>query len=506
MPSPTRFLALAALFLSATAIVPPGHQGLPNQTPADITHPTPDNAAIVDTASQVDQKTAPPADTPPNAAVAPTVVTAVDGTVTNTTVADVASTSSRRRRHHQIARKFSREPGDGFGKRQAGKFEKVFDGLPADQHDASIQGTAYLTYTVVNNATYNVQGCLDWCANVKGCVFVNVYYEFNNYLLDFVFGEKSNLKCAAYGDFHTAVEKLNFGGQASYPQDGNETVPLTYITQSSGWRLDQDEVLDPETPDGYELVFGPTGGANNAPGYMGFSFLDKYDVAACALLCNGRGVDSNGGGCAYFNIWRAVVDGVPATYTCSMYYLASDESTAVNYGQGSLVVTLSRGYARKSALIDGGFEGYTACGDFCFAESYANWIGTSPSNGTLDASIFFSPTYAHTGHGSALLGNAFGEDPEAGTLTPAQPLKTDNGANYVVQCFIWSGYSGETLEAPAKVDILWNGERVGGSSGYTKDYTFVEAPVVATGNDKLAFVGGSAPAWTFIDDCKVYKA
>jgi hypothetical protein len=188
------------------------------------------------------------------------------------------------------------------------------------------------------------------------------------------------------------------------------------------------------------------------------------------------------------------------------YYLASDESTAVNYGQGSLVVTLSRGYARKSALIDGGFEGYTACGDFCFAESYANWIGTSPSNGTLDASIFFSPTYAHTGHGSALLGSAFGIDGEAGTLTPAQSLKTDNGANYVVQCFIWSGFSGETPEAPAKVDILWNGERVGGSNGYTKDYTFVEAPVVAAGNDQLAFVGGSAPAWTFIDDCKVYKA
>jgi hypothetical protein len=51
---------------------------------------------------------------------------------------------------------------------------------------------------------------------------------------------------------------------------------------------------------------------------MGFSFIDKYDVDACALLCNGRGVDPNGGGCAYFNIWRAVVDGVPTTYTCSM--------------------------------------------------------------------------------------------------------------------------------------------------------------------------------------------
>jgi hypothetical protein len=36
-------------------------------------------------------------------------------------------------------------------------------------------------------------------------VFVNLYYEFN-YLLDFVFSEKSNLECAAYGDVHTAAE------------------------------------------------------------------------------------------------------------------------------------------------------------------------------------------------------------------------------------------------------------------------------------------------------------
>jgi hypothetical protein len=50
---------------------------------------------------------------------------------------------------------------------------------------------------------------------------------------------------------------------------------------------------------------------------MGFAFLDKYDVDACAQLCNARGADPNGGGCAYFNIWRAVVSGIPTT-TCSM--------------------------------------------------------------------------------------------------------------------------------------------------------------------------------------------
>lgn len=51
---------------------------------------------------------------------------------------------------------------------------------------------------------------------------------------------------------------------------------------------------------------------------MGFAFLDKYDVDACAQLCNARGADPNGGGCAYFNIWRAVMRGIPTTYTCSM--------------------------------------------------------------------------------------------------------------------------------------------------------------------------------------------
>jgi hypothetical protein len=34
----------------------------------------------------------------------------------------------------------------------------------------------------------------------------------------------------------------------------------------------------------------------------------------------------------------------------------------------------------------------------------------------------------------------------------------------------------------------------------------VEAAVVGTGSDLLSFGASAAPAWTFIDDCKVYKA
>ncbi|KAJ7301698.1 hypothetical protein DFH08DRAFT_1090122 [Mycena albidolilacea] len=488
MLSPLRFIALAALLVSATALVPPGRKGVPNApVPDNTTAPMPDNALIVQTASQVDQKSGPSVNAPPNASIAPTVVTAVDGTLTNSTVAD-ASPSRRR----DVGR---------LGKRDSG-FEKLFDGISVGQHDASIEGTAYLTYTVVNNATYNVQACLDWCAGIDGCVFVNVFYEFNNYLLDFVFSEKSNLKCAAYGDVHTAAEKTNFGGQASYPQVGNETVPLTYITQSSGWGLNS--LVDPTTPVGYEPVFGPTDGANNAPGYMGFAFIDKYDVDACAQLCNTRGVDPIGGGCAYFNIWRALVDGLPTTYTCSMYYLVADESTAVNFGQGDLLVTYSRGYSRISVLPDGGFEGYNGCSDFCFTASYSNWIGTSPPTGNWDATVFFYKPYAHTGNGVALLGSADGVDSKIGTLTPAKKLSTTVGTNYVIQVFFFSSFSGAQLEAKAKVDILWNGVHVGGTSGFTPAWTFVEVPVVGTGSDTLSFVGGTVLAWTFIDDVFVY--
>ncbi|KAJ7736590.1 hypothetical protein DFH07DRAFT_779660 [Mycena maculata] len=488
MPSPTRLFALAALLVSAAAVVPPAQQGLPgapDNTTANA--PTPDNESIVQTAGQVNQKTSAPVDTPPDASVPPTTVTAVDGTVTNTTIAG-ASAGTRRRSAGRL------------GKRQSG-YTEIFKPLPASEHDASIEGTAYLTYTVVSNATYDVQACLDFCDTVDGCEFVNLYYEFNNYLLDFVFSQESNLKCAAYGDIHNATEKTNFGGQASYPQVGNETVPLTYITQSSGWAADS--LIEPTTPDGYELVFGPTGGANNAPGYMGFAFLDRYDVTACAALCNGRGADPVGGVCQYFNIWRAVVDGIPTTYTCSMYYIPADASTAVNFGQGDLVVTLSRGYSRLSVLPDGGFEGYTACDDFCFTDSYANWIGTSSSGGQDDATVFFFPPYARTGHGSGLLGSADDADSFNGTLTPAQPLTTEKGKSYVVQAFVGNDFSGQPLENTAFVFILWNGVKVGEVTGF-QHYTPVQATVTATGKDVLSFTGGDAPAWSFLDDISVF--
>lgn len=145
--------------------------------------------------------------------------------------------------------------------------------------DGSIEGTAFLTYTVVPNITYSVDACLSFCNRVEGCgkllsfssmqecinsiipsVFANLYYEYNNALLDWVFNEKSNLKCAVYADVHTAAEKTNMGGQQLKPPPE----PLVYIQNSSGYA--SKTLVDPPAPSGYELVYGPTDGANNAPG------------------------------------------------------------------------------------------------------------------------------------------------------------------------------------------------------------------------------------------------
>jgi hypothetical protein len=51
---------------------------------------------------------------------------------------------------------------------------------------------------------------------------------------------------------------------------------------------------------------------------MGFAFLDRFGVDACAQQCNTRGADTQGGECQLCNIWRALVNEIPTTYTCAM--------------------------------------------------------------------------------------------------------------------------------------------------------------------------------------------
>ncbi|KAJ3576806.1 hypothetical protein NP233_g183 [Leucocoprinus birnbaumii] len=450
-----------------------------------------DADTIVSTVQIVDQKAGAPVDAPPDPPVPPVTITAVDGQLTNATVPTSNNTATRR--------------SVDLSKRLLDGYDVVFEGTGTGltDRDGSIQGTAYLTFTVVSNSTYNVDDCLKFCSGVQGCVFANLYYELNNPGLDWSSNPGSNLKCAVYGDVHTAAEKTNMGGQQLEPLP----YPLVYIQNSSGYA--STTLVDPPAPEGYELTFGPTGGANNAPGYMGFAFIDRYDVDACAQLCNTRGPDGNGGACQYFNIWRAVVNGNPTTYTCSFYYLVSDASTANNFGQGDLKVTYSRGYKRKTLIQDGGFENYAACdaSDVCWTESTQFWSATSPPGGNLDAEIIHHAGFAHSGNSAALLGSGFGTDSLAGTIAPTYTLDTVPGATYLITFFHSSAFNGDAdAEANAFVDVLWNGKVAETIRPGFSDWKYFELRVVATGNDKLAFHGGAAPAWSFIDDVFVFLA
>ncbi|KAF8654305.1 hypothetical protein AX16_003533 [Volvariella volvacea WC 439] len=495
--------------------------------------PMTDMDTIYSTILQVEQKGGAEDAAPPSITVPPTVITAADGDITpagqnSTALLEIIRSSEssaneardivvpgtgchsgsgghppghveRRQPHEHGSSGYTRKGGNRRTARQVPGYHTVFEGTGTGEgdRDAAIQGTAYLTYTVVSNATYNVDACLAHCSQVPGCVFANLYYEYNNELLDFVFSEKSNLKCALYGDVHTEAEKTNWGGQQSLPPPGD----LTYIQHSSGYAADYADVA---TPYGYELVFGPTDGANNAPGYMGFALLDKYDTEACANLCNIRGSDGNGGVCQYFNIWRAVVNGVPTSYTCSMYYLPSDASTATNYGQGDLKVTYSRGYRRISFLPDGGFENLNCVGD-CYFGSNNDWVGTSSvPGGELDAVVIPWAPWARTGHGVAVLGSLNGADTLPGKVETRNALATESGRSYKISFFHRSDRGTEQEQTDTWVDVLWNDQAVLSIRPRYQSWAHYEVVVQAQGGDRLAFRGGQAPAWSILDDAGVW--
>ncbi|KAJ6591484.1 hypothetical protein DFH09DRAFT_1244599 [Mycena vulgaris] len=488
-------LTAAALCVSAQYSLPPAQQATKDSansstvTPSNLTPSTlTDTARILQTAGLVDQRAGAPTDaTKPGLLQAPTKLTAVDGQIVLSNITDSNSTAPH-----------------GPGRRARSDYYLVFNETATK--DAAVHGIGYLTFTVVSNASY-AQGraeCMDFCDRTPRCVFVNIYYEFNNPYLDFLFSEKSNLKCVAYGDPHNrGKNKLGRPAAHSSPPSG-----ATYIQNSTGYATVA--VPTPAVP-GYELVFGPSSAANSAPGYMGFAFLDKYDPSACAQLCNQRNPDPVTGGCKFFNIWRALVGGVPTTYTCAMYSIPTDESTATNTGQGSLTVSLSRGYARISHIQDGGFEDYVCpdLEDFCFGEQAPGWVGTSPTGGRFDATVFHYAPYAHAGAGVALLGSAFGSDTQPGMLKPAAPIAgLLPGRAYVVGFFYSSTYSGEDLEGPAFAEVWWNGAIAATvRMGYTP-WVYIEITVTALGggNDALMFRGGQAPAYSFIDDVNVFLA
>ena len=139
-----------------TTIVPPASQGQWDAPSSNTNGTVTDTENIVSTVYNVDQKSGADAYTPPNQPVASTALTAVDGSLT--TAGSDGDSPSRRSFFERSTR---RSP----------NYELVFSGTgtgPNDR-DAAIEGTAYLTYSLVSNATYNVNDCLDKCDEVESC-------------------------------------------------------------------------------------------------------------------------------------------------------------------------------------------------------------------------------------------------------------------------------------------------------------------------------------------------
>jgi len=116
-----------------------------------------DTDKIASTIRIVNQKAGAPLDAPPDQPPPPTSITAVDGELTNATISNNNSSTNSRRSF--------------LSTRSVDDYEIMFQGTgtgPNDR-DGSIEGTAYLTYSVLPNATYDVPGCLSFCDNVDEC-------------------------------------------------------------------------------------------------------------------------------------------------------------------------------------------------------------------------------------------------------------------------------------------------------------------------------------------------
>lgn len=288
--------------------------------------------AILEAVSNTNQTESAPADARPALPVAaPTVAT-------NTSNVVVDAVSKRGLPMQRWTR-------GNVARRAIGGYTAVSDGTDPVLSKAALQAPAYLTYTVFPNVTQSgvwadayaagLQKCAAFCDRTPACVSFNLYREWNNPLLDWVFSEKSNLKCALFGDVAQTSQMTNQGGQQQKPVPE----PLTKITDSAVYT--DFNLPEPETPAGWDLAFGPINSALNSPGYLGYRALTLYSPTACAEACKAAAPDATLGPCTYFNIWRGIVNGQPTTYTCSLYAGTPSVGDATNSGDQSVQVTVS---------------------------------------------------------------------------------------------------------------------------------------------------------------------
>ena len=119
-----------------------------------------DKETIAKTANVVDQKGG--AFGKPNHPVLRTVVTAVDGRIVPLKKSSTSGSTTSRSLGARSRESLTRSVND---------YELVFTGTgdSFSARDAAVEGTAYLTFALVPSSTYNVDECLKFCDNTKGC-------------------------------------------------------------------------------------------------------------------------------------------------------------------------------------------------------------------------------------------------------------------------------------------------------------------------------------------------
>lgn len=162
------------------------------------------------------------------------------------------------------------------------------------------------------------------------------------HIVDFAlhrFSEKSNRKCALYGDVPSLSQMTNKGGQQLYGKNS----PANYIENSAVFYTST--VSGPATPAGYSATFGPltTAVSLDSPGYLKKTFLTQNDPATCASLCTSYASNA----CVFFDVFTAMLGDTVATYVCVLYSAKKTASDATMASISSMSVAASRGYTRN---------------------------------------------------------------------------------------------------------------------------------------------------------------
>jgi hypothetical protein len=154
------------------------------------------------------------------------------------------------------------------------------------------------------------------------------------------FSEKSNRKCALFGDTLTLAKLTNKGGQQLYGRSS----PANYIKNSAVFTLAVPR--SPPTPAGYEYSWGPINAAlpQQPWGGIGWKILTAYDTQVCANVCTANRY------CRFFNLWtEKAANGDIGIIWCDLWgenHRVAD-ATFKQYRQSSVTAANSRGYRRR---------------------------------------------------------------------------------------------------------------------------------------------------------------